>query len=56
MLTGKIGYRTSIFGKQILRVEVTRTTYILTTGYIWRDATINDINNLILSATLKKRP
>jgi hypothetical protein len=55
MLTGKIGYRTSILGKQILRVEAEIKDYI-TTKIIWRDATINDMNNLLLSATLKKRP
>ena len=55
-LTGKIGYRTTIFGKQILRVEVRTVDFYINETHIWRDATTNDINNLVLSATLKKRP
>jgi hypothetical protein len=56
VLTGKIGYRENWNGKHIVRVELRNNDYQTIDELVWRDATTNDMNSLVFSAMLKKRP
>jgi hypothetical protein len=56
VLTGKVGYRTDWWGNHVVRVELRNDMYQTIDELKWRDATTDDMNNLVLSATVKKRP